>query len=78
MQLEDFRRLAVTVRGKTTVTKASQDKGQNGLVSAFLAAANGRRPAPIGIEDMVAVTETTFAIEESLRVGCPVRCGGMG
>jgi predicted dehydrogenase/threonine dehydrogenase-like Zn-dependent dehydrogenase len=77
VQLEDFRRLAATVRGKTTVTKSGQDKGQNGLISAFLAAANGRQSAPIGLADMVAVTETMLAIEESLRVGCPVRCSGM-
>jgi predicted dehydrogenase len=75
VQLNDFRQLGVTLRGRTTVTKAAQDKGQNALVAAFIAAANGRRAAPIAIEDMVATTQATFAIEESLRIGSPVRFG---
>ncbi|SEF14504.1 polar amino acid transport system substrate-binding protein [Rhizobiales bacterium GAS191] len=69
VQIDDFRRIVATSHGKCRVTKGAQDKGQNGLVSAFLAATRGQREAPIPFEDLVAVTETTFAIKESLRVG---------
>lgn len=69
VQIDDFRRIVVTANGKSRVSKSTQDKGQNSLVSAFLAATRGQREAPIPFEDLVAVTETTFAIEELLRMG---------
>ena len=75
VRLDDFRHLTVTARGKSTTTKAGQDKGQNGLVAAFLAATRRDAPPPIPLADLVAVTEATFAIEESLRLGAPVRIG---
>jgi hypothetical protein len=34
--------------------------------------------APIVIEDIVAVTEATVAIVESLRTDCPLRRSGAG
>ncbi|MGP6156603.1 MAG: bi-domain-containing oxidoreductase [Vulcanimicrobiaceae bacterium] len=73
IQLDDFRRLTVTRRGKSTTTKGGQDKGQQGLVPAFLEATRGKRDAPISLSELAAVTEATFAIEESLRTGAPVR-----
>jgi predicted dehydrogenase len=73
IQLDDFRRLTVTRRGKSATSKGAQDKGQQGLVAAFLEAARGKRDAPIPLLELVAVTEATFAIEESLRTGGPVR-----
>jgi predicted dehydrogenase/threonine dehydrogenase-like Zn-dependent dehydrogenase len=69
VQIDDFRRIVVTAKGKSRASKSAQDKGQNSLVSAFLEATRGQREAPIPFEDLVAVTETTFAIEESLRTG---------
>jgi predicted dehydrogenase/threonine dehydrogenase-like Zn-dependent dehydrogenase len=73
IQLDDFCRLTVTRSGKSVTSKSAQDKGQRGLVAAFLEATRGKRDAPIPLSELVAVTEATFAIEESLRRGSPVR-----
>lgn len=75
VQLDDFRRLTVTRGNKSATTKGAQDKGQAALVAAFLKASRAEAPAPIPLADLAAVTETTFAIEESLRVGAPIRLG---
>ncbi|MBG0812419.1 bi-domain-containing oxidoreductase [Methylosinus sp. H3A] len=72
IQLDDFRCLTVTRSGKRKTTKSAQNKGQHGLVSAFLEATRGKRETPIPLAQLVAVTEATFAIEESLRIGAPV------
>jgi predicted dehydrogenase/NADPH:quinone reductase-like Zn-dependent oxidoreductase len=67
VQLDDFRRLTITRGDKTTVAKSGQDKGQAALVTAFLAAARGRKAAPIPLAELEAVTAATFAIEDALR-----------
>ncbi len=72
VQLDDYCRLTVTRSGKQKSSKSAQDKGQQGLVTAFLAATRGKGEAPIPLRELAAVTEATFAIEESLRVGGPV------
>jgi polar amino acid transport system substrate-binding protein len=77
VRLDDFRHLTVAARGKARTTRAARDKGQNGLVAAFLAATRGSGPAPIPLAELIAVTEATFAVEESLRLGAPVRFGGV-
>jgi predicted dehydrogenase/threonine dehydrogenase-like Zn-dependent dehydrogenase len=70
IRLDDFRRLTVTARGRTRVHKhARQDKGQRGLVSAFLNAARAGGEPPIPLHELAAVTEATFAIEEAVRGG---------
>ena len=72
VQLDDFRKLTVTAGGKTSSIKGNQDKGQHALVRAFIAAARGEGPAPIPLAELAAVTEATFAIEDSLRLGAVV------
>jgi polar amino acid transport system substrate-binding protein len=63
IQLEDFRRLHITRGGKTRTTKAStQDKGQTGLTKAFLDAARGTAPAPIALDELIAVSGATLEI----------------
>jgi predicted dehydrogenase/threonine dehydrogenase-like Zn-dependent dehydrogenase len=69
IQLNDFRRLNVTIAGRSTTTRCAQDKGQHALVAAFLGATRGERDAPIPLLELKTVTETTFAIEEALRTG---------
>ncbi len=59
VQLEDYTRLRVTTRGMTTTTKAAADKGQAGLLAAFLAAKSPDAP-PIPLSEMIAVTEATL------------------
>ncbi len=75
VQLDDFRRLIITSGGKARVKKDAQNKGQRELVEEFLAATRGKRPAPISMAEIVAVTETTLAIEESLRTRGPEPIG---
>ena len=76
VQLDDFTRLTVTSSGKSRTTKAAQDKGQRGLVAAFLAATRGEAPAPIPLDELVAVTDATFAIEAALQTGGALPVGG--
>jgi polar amino acid transport system substrate-binding protein len=71
IQLDDYRQLTLIERGKRTSSKSAQDKGQQNLVTAFLDAAKGRRPPPIPLRDLYAVTAATLAIEEALRLGAP-------
>jgi polar amino acid transport system substrate-binding protein len=65
--LDDFNALTIHAGGKTKTVKASQDKGQTALVSAFLDAARGKTKPPIPLEEVDAVSRATIAIEEALR-----------
>jgi polar amino acid transport system substrate-binding protein len=76
VQLDDFVALTVTAGGKRTVTKAAADKGQVGLVGAFMAAVTSGGEPPIPLEELFAVTEATFAIEEALQHGGAVALSG--
>jgi predicted dehydrogenase/threonine dehydrogenase-like Zn-dependent dehydrogenase len=74
--LEDFREVEISRDGRRTRTrKASQDKGYDEEISAFLKAVRGQGPMPISIESLAATTRATFAMEEALRTGVPVRVG---
>ena len=73
IQLNDYRELTITKGGKSTSSKGAQDKGQSGLVTAFLAAAATGKPAPISLEELAAVSDATLGIEESTAAGCPIR-----
>ena len=75
VQLDDFVRLDVAKGGKSTQSKAAQDKGQRALVKAFIEATRGKAAAPIPLAELAAVSEATLAIEESLRAGAPVEIG---
>ena len=76
VQLEDFRRLTVSASGKRSVAKGAQDKGQGALVAAFIEATRGHRPPPIAIAELAAVTQATFAVDASLRLGGAVEIDG--
>ncbi len=79
-QIDDFRRLTITAGGKSTLIKSAHDKGQADLVKAFFAAMRGEPNAkdPTPLEQLAAVTEATFAIEESLRLGGTISLNGSG
>ena len=63
IQIDDFRLLQITRGGKTSTTKAAaQDKGQAGLVAAFLAAARKGGLPPIPLADLIAVSSATLDI----------------
>jgi polar amino acid transport system substrate-binding protein len=56
----------------------SVDRGHRAEVEALVAAIQQGGPAPVAFEEYVLATLATFAIEDSLRRGEPVRVGGLG
>lgn len=72
VQLDDFARLDVTRGGKTRCVKQAQDKGQRALVRAFIEATRGLRAPPIALDELIAVSEATLAIEAALAEGAPI------
>lgn len=72
VQLDDFHRLTITKNGRGSVRKNPQDKGQQALVGAFVAAVKGNAMPPMSLDDIASATAVTFAVEEALRVGEPV------
>lgn len=67
--LHDFRRLEIHGKGSTFKKKLfSQDKGQKEMVRTFLNAVKHGGQPPIPFEDILAVTQSTFAALESLRM----------
>jgi predicted dehydrogenase len=72
--LNDFRTLELTQNGSHRVIKSTrQDKGHAGAWHAFLESVRSGGQPPIPYSDLWAVTQTTFALVESLRTGAPVR-----
>lgn len=71
--LDDFRELRIVSGGKTARHRLSvQDKGFDQEIEAVVSAVRSGTAAPIALNSLVLTTRTTFAIEESLRTGCPV------
>ena len=72
--LDDFRTLEFVRNGKRTTTKSAlrQDKGHVGEWQAFATAIREGGQSPISFREIVAGTEATLAIVESLRSGAPV------
>ena len=72
--LDDFRRLELVQRGRKKVHNSHlrQDKGHQEECNVFIAAVRKGNLLPIPLEELVATTLTTFAIERSLRSGEPV------
>ncbi|MEO0882817.1 MAG: bi-domain-containing oxidoreductase [Pseudomonadota bacterium] len=69
VQLTDFTHLTICFGGKVSRVKKAQDKGQAALIADFLSAIRSAGHPPIPYNELAAVTETTFAIEEALRTG---------
>jgi len=67
--LDDFRSLELVSGGKANRSKSGQDKGHRAIWQAFAAAIRAGGPAPIPYRGLVGVTQTTFAVVESLRTG---------
>lgn len=75
IQIEDFKEIKIAKSGSIKKTRARQDKGQKALISAFFDAVRTGGSAPIAYEDLSTVTETTFAIEDALRLGSVIVIG---
>ena len=76
VQVDDFQRLTISRNGRARTRKAKPDKGQKALIRAFLDAARNRSKPPIPLDEIIAVTDATLAISDSVRTGCPVRLEG--
>ncbi len=75
--LNDFRELSLAGGGKVTRTKSSgQEKGFAQELDAFLAAVREKKSPPIPFEELVATTQVTFLIEESINRGLPILLQG--
>lgn len=68
--IHDFRELTLTTaRGQNRVKSMGQDKGQKGMVEAFVGALKAGGSVAIPFEELYAVTATGFAALASLRTG---------
>jgi predicted dehydrogenase len=57
------------ILGGETVKTMNQDKGQAAAVREIIDAVRSGRPSPFSLEEIVAVSRATFAINESIRTG---------
>jgi len=65
-RLEDFKNLYLSRNGKTETVKGKQDKGHRREVELTVEAMKQGSCAPIPFEQLIEVTEATFAIEEAI------------
>jgi polar amino acid transport system substrate-binding protein len=71
--LDNFRSLACYRDNRRRTHRAwSAAKGHKEELAAFVAAIKNGQPMPIPLETLVAVTQTTFLIQQSLDTGLPV------
>jgi polar amino acid transport system substrate-binding protein len=68
-RLDDFKTLSLTRNSRTKMVKGSQDKGHRREIELTIDAMNLGKAAPIPFEEILEVTETTFAIVEALARG---------
>ncbi|MBL4597199.1 MAG: bi-domain-containing oxidoreductase [Robiginitomaculum sp.] len=65
--INDYRTLSITKNGKSTKRKlAAQDKGQKAMLEAFLTSITQDNAMPIPVDELAAVTEASFAIEDDI------------
>jgi predicted dehydrogenase len=72
-RMEDFQRLELVRAGKSKVFRSKRDKGHQKEIALTLQAIRSGQDAPIPFEQLLEVTAATFAIEESISLGQPVR-----
>lgn len=58
---------------KRTMTRFNKDIGHRGEFAAFFNAIRKGEPSPMSMEEIIYTALATFAIEESLRTGAPVK-----
>jgi len=74
-RLEDFRVLSLTRNGKTRQIKLKRDKGHSRELELTMEAMRSGEPAPIPFQQLVEVTEATFAIHKAIANDEVVRLG---
>jgi predicted dehydrogenase/threonine dehydrogenase-like Zn-dependent dehydrogenase len=70
-RIDDFKTLFLSRRGKTQSIRGGRDKGHRKQIELTVQAMNQGREAPIPFPELIEVSETTFAIRESLAPGAP-------
>jgi predicted dehydrogenase len=68
-RITDFRTLELARGGKTRRTRAGQDKGHQREIELTVDAMRGGGCSPVPFEELVEVSEATFAIEEAIGSG---------
>jgi len=73
--LNDWRKLELVTKGKRKVKRhfLRQDKGHTGAWGVFLDAVQGEKAPPIPYEQLIGVTQASFAAVDSLRSGEPAK-----
>jgi len=71
--LDDYVSLTTVKNGKRKVTSGAQDKGWKAEMSAFAESIRGGGEPPIPYEQLIGVTQSTFAAVESLRTQSTVK-----
>ncbi len=66
-RIDDFKLLLLTRNGKTETVKGGRDKGHARELELTIAAMNEGKDAPIPFDELIEVSETTFAIVETLE-----------
>jgi predicted dehydrogenase len=66
-RLDDFKTLLLARDGKTKTIKNGQNKGHQREMELTIEAMRQGKDAPISLEELVEVTEATFAVEEAIR-----------
>ncbi|HET8892675.1 MAG TPA: bi-domain-containing oxidoreductase [Gaiellaceae bacterium] len=69
--IDDFK--AAVVHGSSTRRiRGKRDKGHRAALAAFVAAARGSKPLPVGLEEQLLVAEASLALLESAQTGAAV------
>jgi predicted dehydrogenase/threonine dehydrogenase-like Zn-dependent dehydrogenase len=66
-RIDDFKVLYLSHGGRTQTSKGGQDKGHRREVELTVEAMRHGSPAPIPFEELIEVTEATFAVEDAIR-----------
>jgi predicted dehydrogenase/threonine dehydrogenase-like Zn-dependent dehydrogenase len=74
-QFDNFRQATIWAgrRRSTTRSRGGQDKGQRHQIEQFVAASRDGGPMPIALESLIATTQATIAIAQSLSSSRPER-----
>ncbi len=70
--MDNFENVSLLSSNEKRIIKMDGDKGIRNEVKAFIASINEGKNSPIQFEELVKVTESTFAVIESLESGRPI------
>jgi polar amino acid transport system substrate-binding protein len=77
-RVDDFTTLSLSRNGKTEIIKREQDKGHRQEIALTVEAMQHDKDSPISFEELVEVTEATFAVEEAIKTQRTILLPGVG